>query len=111
MENYESKIQNLIDKGYDFSIGQYVKDGIDLYKACANAMIPFSCIYSAAIIIFSRIPGIDIIMGIMVSPCIMAGFYIVANMAVQGIQPSFNDCWKGFNLFTNVVVINLLVNI
>lgn len=110
MENYEDKIQKLIEEGYDFSIGQYVKNGFELFKVCANAMIPYSVIYCVAIIILSRIPGIDIVMGIMISPCIVAGFYLAANLAVQGIQPSFNDCWDGFKMFANVVVINLLVS-
>lgn len=111
MDNYESKIQNLIDNGYDFSIGQYVKNGFELFKSCSNVVVPFSIIYFFASIILVNIHGIDIVMGIFISPCIIAGFYIAANLAVQKIQPTFNDCWSGFKMFSNVVMVNLAVSV
>lgn len=111
MDNPEAKINRLIENGYSFSIGDYISRGFDLYKIEVNAMIPFSLIYFFAVSMLSRTMLASLVVNIFLSPCIIAGFYMAANKAMQGITPIFTDCFDGFRRFTDIVVVSLIANI
>jgi len=110
-ENLEWKIDRIIEKGYSFSIKDYVGRGFALYKSSANAMIPFSLLYFLVVMLTSRIMALSIVVNVFISPCVIAGFYLAANKAMQGAVPMFSDCLDGFKMFVEIVVINLVVNI
>ncbi len=110
-DNFEYKINRLIENGYSFNFQQYLSEGLALYKQCANTLIPFSLLYFALIALTGRFYGLSLAINIFVSPCVIAGYYLVTNKAIRGEQTSFDDCMSGFRIFSAVVVINLIVNI
>ena len=110
-ENLESKIERLIENGYSFDIGDYISRGFSLYKISANAMLPFSLIYIFVLSFLSSTLVMSLAISIFVTPCVVAGFYISANKALRGTPPLFVDCFEGFRMFGDVVVVSLVANV
>ena len=107
----EGKIDNLAQTGYSFRIGDYISRGFALYKSAANAMIPFSLIYFFGVSLLSRTLTLSLAVSVFLSPCIIAGFYLAANKAMQGTTPTFVDCFEGFRRFADIVIVNLVANL
>jgi len=110
-ESLEAKIERLVENGYSFSISDYISRGFALYKSAANTMIPFSLIYFFATTMLSRTLALSLAVNILISPCIIAGFYIAADKTIQGITPTFYDCFDGFRRFTDIVAVSLVANL
>ena len=111
MDNYENQIESIIDNGYNFSIRQYVKDGFKLFKSCSDVIVPFSFVVLIAEIHCAFAPGIFFIIAIYIYPCMIASFYLTANLVTQGVEPSLNDCLYSFKIFINIMIINIVVNL
>lgn len=110
-ENLESKLERLIESGYSINIDDYISRGFAIYKASANVMLPFSLIYFFAVSLISRTWAMSLAVNIFISPCVIAGFYIVANKVLRGTVPTFTDCFDGFKMFTDIVVVSLVGNL
>ncbi len=96
-ENYKQRIDEILDDGYDFEIGTYLRRGYEIFKKNAGGFIGF-LLLSACISGFAQIiPLVGIVIStIVIGPAIMLGFYLVANKVSAGEHTEFNDFFKGF---------------
>lgn len=109
--NLESKIDRLVETGYSFEITDYLSRGFQLYKGSINAILPFALIYIVAASLISGTLALSFVVSIFITPCVIAGFYIAANKTMLGTKPIFTDCFDGFKMFADVVVVNLVANL
>lgn len=103
------KYYNHLQNGYDVKIGDYFSRGMALLQKNLGNFIGFVVVYFAISFIIGLIPFVSIIFSILVSPCLIFGFYLVANKVSKGSIPEFGQFFKGFDFFGKIVVINLII--
>lgn len=92
-------LQDILDNGYDFSIGQTISSAFDLYKANFG---PFFVSY----LLVQLIGGLGSIFTI---GSMMGGFHKVAHNTVRGEDNSTSTLFKGFDEFVEQLVGMLLL--
>ena len=110
MDGYPySKLQAILDRGYRFSIGDYLQKGFDLFGKNAGGFIGFTFVYILISMLSSVIPVIGpLVNGFVLSPALIVGFYLVSHKLNQGETTAFEDFFKGFNHIGQLALATLL---
>ncbi|MCK4661439.1 MAG: hypothetical protein KAT68_01130 [Bacteroidales bacterium] len=114
MENqnsFQKKIDELSQKGYIIDVGNYISRGWDLFQKNMGGFIGFTAIYFIITIAVGIIPFIGVVGNILLSPCLAAGYYLVANKIYKNKNHEFEDFFKGFDYFGNLVLASLITGI
>lgn len=107
---YDDKLNNLLNEGFVLVPSKYINLGMELFKKNINNFVGFGALYFGITILLSFIPGLSIVVSV-ISPILMAGFYIVANDTIQNKPSDFNRFFKGFDLFLPLFLANLITGI
>lgn len=102
-----SSIESIVSREYNFNLGQYLGRGFEIFKAFALPFVGFTLlvIVISATLSFILPPplgsgedggGGNLVSNIL-SPILMAGYYIVAFQIARNRPASFSDFFKGFN--------------
>jgi hypothetical protein len=103
------KLQNSINNGYNVEIGNYFSRGYEIMKQNLGGYIGFTVLMGLIVLVANLLPLINIIVGIVITPCLVFGFHLVSHAISTKRQiPPFNDFFGGFNYFGKLVVIALL---
>lgn len=106
-----SHIDNLIQNGYQFDLGEYLNRGWELVKQEIGAYIGFTAIVFFGAMIISLIPFIGSLALMIVGPPIYAGFFIYTRKVATGEERSFNDFFSGFDMTLQLVLLGLVSGI
>jgi hypothetical protein len=103
------KYYNHLQNGYDVKIGDYFSRGMALMQKNMGNFIGYALVYFAISFVLNLIPFLNLFASILISPCLIFGFYLVINKVAKGSIPEFNQFFKGFDHFGKLVVINLII--
>jgi hypothetical protein len=104
------KLQNSIENGYTVEIGNYFSRGYDIMKQNMGGYIGFALLSFMITFVANLIPFLNILAGIVITPCLFFGFHLVSyRISAKREIPPFNEFFNGFNHFSKIVVITLLV--
>jgi uncharacterized membrane protein len=105
------QLQQKINQGYDFRTGDYISKGFELFQRNAGGFILFTIVYFIIALVIGIIPLGSIISSIIVSPCLLAGVYLVANKVRQNEATEFGDFFRGFDYVKDLALYQLIVTI
>jgi hypothetical protein len=108
MNDLPAKIQRIIRDGYTFRFGDYISQGFDIMNRNAGAFVGFILVFALISIGLAFLPFVGSIASILISPPLSVGFYIVAHKVVRGEQSEFNDFFKGFEKWGDLVLSSIL---
>lgn len=103
-----SKIQEHINNGYPFSIGDHLSKGWKVLSLNMGGFIGFTAIYILIVGFLNFIPFIGMLINIAISPCLIAGFYLMCRSLETSGNSDFGIFFKGFDHLSKVVVIYLI---
>lgn len=110
MEN--AKIQQLLTESYDFKFGDYISEGFEILKKNIGGFVIFAIVFLAVSMISGLIPFIgSLANSLILTPCLMAGLYLVANQVQKNQQTEFGDFFKGFQYVSQLALVTLLAGI
>lgn len=99
--------QYLVEEGYSFSLSTYISRGIDLLKKYPGGFIGYTFVFMLLSALASAIPFV----GLGVSYCLMAGYFLVCRKLARGEQPEFRDFFQGFDHFLQLLIGAVLINV
>ena len=100
----QSKIEDLIENGYEMKVTEYVTGGIQMVKDNLGLFAGFTVL----MFIINSIAGVVPFGSIAVSAPLGAGFIIAAHKIRSGYEIDLSDFFKGFDYFGHLVVYTLL---
>lgn len=108
-------LDQLINNGYEFRLGDYLNRGWELFMQDIGPYIGYAVIAIMSSAILSVIPVIGAIANLFVQPALLAGFYLYTNKLAAGENRIFKDFFGGFDhvlqLFLNSLVSGILIMI
>ena len=109
MANFPIRVQQTIDRGYEFNFGDYISKGLKLVTRNAGLFIAFTFVFLLIIMVLSFIPLIgQLATTFVVAPCLGAGFLIAARRTDEGRELEFGDFFKGFDYTGQLVVMSII---
>lgn len=103
------KLQNSIANGYSVNIGAYLSRGLDIMKQNMGGYIGYAFLGGLISLIVNFIPLLNILAGIIITPCLLFGYHLVSNnISAKNVIPPFGEFFSGFNHFGKIVVVGLL---
>ncbi|MFT5168630.1 MAG: putative membrane protein [Saprospiraceae bacterium] len=122
-----NRIQELIDKGYNFDVGRYISEGFDIVKKDLGLFIGYTLVAILIIGMASTTAGIlkflrpesmafqfigqltSQIVTQLIAPPLMAGFLIAAHKLHKNEILDFGDFFKGFDYYKQLVIQGLII--
>lgn len=106
------KAERLLNSPIYFDIDAALKRGWELFKAEPAILI----VYFLVVLLVQVIPTFYLedfagLISILISPPLIAGFYLIANKISRGETVEFKDCFDGFKFWLPVVSVNIIVGI
>ncbi len=105
----EARVNKLINEGYEFKLEQYISNGFDLFKKEYGLFIGFSIVAGIMSGVAGMIPFVGYFAQAVIAGIINLGYFYVARKIKLGEKPEFEDFFKPFNAFGNVVGVALVV--
>lgn len=114
---------DLVDRDYDFSIGQFFSRGWEIFKQFAPAFIGYTALLGVIGIVLNILPAplgpgdegtpgvLSTIYQFIFSPVLAAGYYIVAFQIARNRPVAFGDFFRGFNKFLPIFLTSLVGSI
>ncbi|MCP9761781.1 hypothetical protein [Lacihabitans soyangensis] len=103
------KLTSSLASGYEVKIGDYISRGYEIFKANMGAYIGYTVLYFLITTVVNMIPFLNIISSLVISPCLVFGFYLVSKQISQeNTLPTFNTFFGGFNYAGKIIVISLI---
>jgi len=107
----KSNEQVLIDD-YDFSIGELISEGLDLFKKGAGNYVAFTLVFLIISVILGLIPIIGTLASLLITPPLSAGFFIVTDKIKRNEAYTFSNFFDGYKLaFGNLIVLSIVSTI
>lgn len=108
--------ETIANKNYSLEIGSYFSRGWELFKLNAFPFVGYLLLVFLISAVLSRLPyplGVNEdreggIVGSILLPIFMAGFYIVAFKLAKNQTVSFGDFFRGFNNFLQLFLVGLV---
>jgi len=117
MENFPHRIQRVINEGYDFRFEKYLNQAFSLVNKDWGIFVGFAFMY----LVLSSVIGymiafmpmdfrwpFELIKSLLVEPCLIFGFFIVAKIVDENRGAQFDDFFGGFQHWKKIVTINLI---
>lgn len=98
-EDAQTKIERIINEGYDFKFGDYIGRGFDIAKKNWGGFIGFTILFLLLTLVIGQIPKYigQIANTLFIGPVLTVGFYIVAHKLWRNENTEFGDFFKGFD--------------
>jgi hypothetical protein len=107
--NHSADIEHLLETGYEVEISRYFREGWETLKAHFGLFIVFTLIYLIITGLASRIPIVGPLASLVVSPPLIAGFYIVAFRIRDQQEVQLSNFFDGFKtVLTPLIVASLI---
>lgn len=99
------KIQKIIETGYEFDFGRYINEGFEIFKKDIGIFVGYTAVFLLINLVGAFIPLASII----ISPPLIAGFYIGAHFVAKGQKVTFNDFFKGFEYIGQLIALYVVI--
>ena len=108
----QAQIQKLYQQHPEFSIQESIHRGWEYFNAQALNSIAFSLlIFTIQAISNYYLDSFALLLSIMVSPPLTAGFFLVANRISRGVEVQFSNYFDGFSYWGILIVTSLVSGI
>ena len=105
MSDFPNQIEKVIREGYEFNFGDYISRGFDIAKKEIGLNAVFFIVFIIISAVLSFIPVVGQLgSSLVVTPCLMAGFYLVARKVDDNESRAFGDYFKGFDYLSPLMV-------
>jgi len=112
MNNFQKrKLDKIINEGYDFKFSEYISRGVDLFQINIGGFVSYTLIYVIIILGSNFIPSYGSLIGIILGPPLLVGYYIVANKLRKEESFEFGDFFLGFQILIPLIIANLIITI
>jgi uncharacterized membrane protein len=106
------QIEKLFQQFPEFSIQESVSKGWDLFKLQWLNTIAFSLlVFTMQLFSAYYLDNYSLLVSIIISPPLTAGFYLVANRISRGVEVTFANYFDGFSYWGIVIVTSLISGI
>ncbi len=106
-----NSVEDAMNNGYNFDIGRYVSEGIEIIKKDIGLFIGYAVVYFLIIVVANFIPFIGSIATTLIGAPLAAGFFIGAHKAHRNEGIEFGDFFKGFDYFAQLLVQSIIVGL
>ncbi|OOG71742.1 hypothetical protein [Algoriphagus sp. A40] len=108
----QAQIQKLFQQYPEFSIQESLKKGWEMFKAQPLNSVAFAMlIFSIQGISTLYLEDFSLLVSIIISPPMTAGFFLVANRISRGVEVQFSNYFDGFSYWGIVIVTSLISGI
>jgi len=108
----QAQIQKLFQQYPEFSIQESLKKGWELFKAQALNSFAFSLlIFSIQGVSSLYLDNFSLLISVIISPPLTAGFFLVANRISRGVEVQFSNYFDGFSFWGILIVTSLVSGI
>lgn len=101
------RLDDILTTGYEFSIGDSISEGFDLFKLKMGEFVGFTVLFIAVLSIASFIP----FGSLLVSAPLTAGFFLMAHHLKTRQDTDFAVFFKGFDKFGPLILLSLVSNV
>jgi hypothetical protein len=109
MSDFPNQVEKVIREGYEFKFGDYISRGFDIAKKEIGLNAAFLIVFFVIAAALSFIPIIgQLASSLIVTPCLMAGFYLVVRKIDDDESRTFGDYFKGFDYLSPLLVAALI---
>lgn len=106
MHKYDEIFKVLVSQGYEFKIGDYLRNGFNLFKKYIWGFISFYSIFLVINLLFQIIPGnYWFLLSYLFQPIMMAGIVIVANEIYMGNITTFPKFFESFKFYFELLIL------
>ncbi|MBN7812284.1 hypothetical protein J0A68_15125 [Algoriphagus sp. H41] len=107
-----SQIQKLFQQYPEFGIQESIQKGWEYFKAQPLISIAFSLlVFTIQGIPNFYLEGYSLLVSILISPPLTAGFFLVANRISRGVEVQFSSFFDGFSYWGILIVTSLVSGI
>lgn len=108
LEQYP-KLQQIIDNGYEFDFGRYINEGIEIFKKNIGGFVGYTAVFLLINVAGAFVPVLGSLATLILTPILVAGFYLGAHFIVNGRNVEFKDFFKGFDYAGQLIAMYLVV--
>lgn len=102
-------IQQAIDYGYEFKIGDYISRGWNIFKDNPGGFIGYTVLFFIITIIVQMIPLLGFLIAIVVSPPLSVGIAIASHKQEKDGDMEFGNFFKGFDHIGQLIVAYIIM--
>lgn len=107
----KERINDLINNGYNFKFGDYISEGFRIVQKNIGLFVGYTVIYFLMSSVMGSIPVIGSLASIVISPVLMAGFYIVAHKVQNNREAEFSNFFDGFKDFKEIAIAAVMITL
>jgi len=104
IQNVRDRAQEVINKGYQTDIGEYIRKGMQIFQKDIGSFIGYTLLFFIITGVAAFIP----FGSLLVAGPMSAGFFIVARKISKGEQYEFGTFFKGFDHFVPLLLWSLV---
>ena len=106
-----NRIQQLIDRGYSFQIGEYLSEAFSIFQQKMGPFIGFVLIYFLLSNFIGSIPYVGAVaIYLLIEPIFITGIYLYAHKVVKKEAVRFEDFFSGFAHINPIIFTAALMN-
>ena len=100
IQNVRDRAQELINKGYDTDVGEYIRKGMHIFQQDIGSFVGYTLLFFIITTVAAFIP----FGSLLVAGPMSAGFFIVARKIHKGEEYEFGTFFKGFDYFVPLLL-------
>lgn len=109
MANFPPQVQRVIDQGYEFNFGDYLSKGFNIVGKQAVLYMAFTFVFFLILMVSGLIPILGQLAGLVLAPCLLAGFHLANRKVDDGQSIAFGDFFKGFEFWSQLLLVILIM--
>lgn len=102
------KLQEVLETGYEFKLGDYISTGIDIFKKNIGVFVGYTAVFFLIVMVGSFIPFLGSIGLLVVTYPLLVGFYLGAHKLHKNETLEFRDFFKGFDYIGQLLLMYLV---
>lgn len=107
--SYNPHIESAIQNGYDFKIGDYFNNGLEIFKKNPGGYLGYVVVFFLISMVTGLITILGTLIGIVINPPLLVGFAIAAHKQEKSGSEEFGNFFKGFDHIAQLLVANIIM--
>ena len=96
-ETQQRRIQEILNNGYEFDLGEFLSLGFDLFKKNIGGHVAFTVVFFFITLITAVIPVVGGFALLLLYPALSVGWFVAAHKDHKGEPQEFRNFFKGFD--------------
>lgn len=111
-ESQRNRINAIIEEGYHFDLGDYIRQGFTLFQKSAGNFIGFAFLAGMMLFVAGLVPVIGSMLGnLILTPALLVGGYLAAHKLNRDERLEFGTFFKGFDYVGQLALAALVTNL